>query len=132
MQPPSLSRREWLQLTGLSPLALATESVPAFAQEKQPAPPPTLVPLNRYGRAVQEWYVEQVRAATNDVDVPVGQRVERARIDGDNVKHRRKPSRGASPLGLVFDRQRPRRTRSIEYALPAIGPSTVKRQRAVA
>jgi dienelactone hydrolase len=63
MQPlsSSLSRRQWFQAAGLSSLALTCGGFCAFAQEKQPAAP--LVPLNRFGRAVQEWYVEQVRAA---------------------------------------------------------------------
>ena len=56
-----LSRRQFFRAAGLSSLALGLESPRAFAQEKQPAQP--LAPLNRFPRAVQEWYVERVRAA---------------------------------------------------------------------
>lgn len=56
----SLSRRQWLVAAGASPLALSL-SPPASAQEKQPDKP--LAPLHRFPRMVQEWYVEQVRAA---------------------------------------------------------------------
>jgi hypothetical protein len=63
MQPrsPSLSRRQWFQLAGVSALSLTLPLPRATSQEKQPTSP--LVPLNRFGRAVHEWYVEQVRAA---------------------------------------------------------------------
>lgn len=44
-----------------APLALGLDSLSAFAQEKQPAA--ALAPLNRFPRSVQDWYVEQVRAA---------------------------------------------------------------------
>src|SRR5262249_35622488 len=62
MQPlfPSVSRRQLFCAAGASAISLALPSSRAIAQEKQPA---TLVPLNRFGRAVHEWYVEQVRAA---------------------------------------------------------------------
>jgi dienelactone hydrolase len=56
-----LSRRRFLRAAGLSPFVLAFNGVPAPAQEKQPAK--ELAPLNRFPRTVQEWYVEQVRAA---------------------------------------------------------------------
>ena len=59
MQP--LSRRRWLHAAGASALSLALPLPRAFAQEKQPAP--ALVPLNRFPRTVQEFYVERVRAA---------------------------------------------------------------------
>jgi dienelactone hydrolase len=63
MQPrsPSLSRRQLFHSVGVSALSLALPSHQALAQEKQPTTP--LAPLNRFGRAVHEWYVEQVRAA---------------------------------------------------------------------
>lgn len=63
MQPhsPSLSRRQWFQLAGVSALSLTLPLPRTTSQEKQPTSP--LVPLNRFGRAVHEWYVEQVRAA---------------------------------------------------------------------
>lgn len=53
------SRRQFFHAAGLSTLALGGSS--AVAQDKQPAGP--LAPLNRFPRAVQEWYVAQVRAA---------------------------------------------------------------------
>jgi dienelactone hydrolase/pimeloyl-ACP methyl ester carboxylesterase len=55
---PQPSRRQCLYLAGASALAPALPRL--VAQEKQPA---QLAPLNRFPRAVQEWYVEQVRAA---------------------------------------------------------------------
>ncbi len=58
---PALSRRQFLRATGLSPLALGFDGPRTSAQDKLPAP--ALVPLNRFPRTVQEWYVEQVRAA---------------------------------------------------------------------
>ncbi|MBN9119599.1 MAG: prolyl oligopeptidase family serine peptidase [Planctomycetes bacterium] len=58
---PSVSRRQFFCAAGVSALAVARGDLRAFAQEKQPAAP--LVPLNRFPRTVQEWYVEQVRAA---------------------------------------------------------------------
>jgi dienelactone hydrolase len=54
------SRRQFFLASGAASLALAADR--AAAQEKQPAPP-ALAPLNRFPRTVQEWYVEQVRAA---------------------------------------------------------------------
>jgi cephalosporin-C deacetylase-like acetyl esterase len=44
-----------------APLALGLDSIRALAQEKQPAA--ALAPLNRFPRSVQDWYVEQARAA---------------------------------------------------------------------
>ena len=59
--PFALSRREWLQTAGLSLLPLGTVHQSAVAaQAKTPGP---LVPLNRFPRMVQEFYVQQVRAA---------------------------------------------------------------------
>ncbi len=58
---PTMTRRHLFRATAFSSLAVALGSR-AFAQEKQPATSP-LAPLNRFPRAVQEWYVEQVRAA---------------------------------------------------------------------
>ncbi len=58
---PKLSRRHFFHTAGLSSLAFGFEGLPTFAQEKQPAA--ALAPLNRFPRSVQEWYVEQVRAA---------------------------------------------------------------------
>ena len=55
--PFPLSRRQWLLASAAAPLALTSRSV---AQPKQPV---ALAPLNRFPRMVQEWYVEQVRAA---------------------------------------------------------------------
>ena len=56
---PALSRRHFFCTAGLS-LALAADGPRGLAQEKQPAP---LAPLNRFPRAVQEWYVEHLRRA---------------------------------------------------------------------
>lgn len=56
---PTLSRRQLFGAAAASPLALLTDRA-AFGQEKQPA---ALAPLNRFPRTVQDWYVEQVRAA---------------------------------------------------------------------
>src|SRR4051812_47244932 len=53
-----LSRRHCFRLAGTSALSLVLPRT--SAQEKQPAAP---APLNRFPRAVQEWYVERVRAA---------------------------------------------------------------------
>jgi dienelactone hydrolase len=50
-----MNRRDWFQLSGL---ALGSQF--ASAQDKEP-----LAPLNRFPRAVQEWYVAQVRAVEN-------------------------------------------------------------------
>jgi len=55
-----LTRRQWLLATGLTPFSLGI-SGHALGQDKQPLPP--LTPLNRFPRMVQEFYVEQVRAA---------------------------------------------------------------------
>ncbi|MCE9563919.1 MAG: prolyl oligopeptidase family serine peptidase [Planctomycetes bacterium] len=57
----SLSRRQWLLAAGVSPFALDL-SGHALGQEKRPAPA-ALTPLNRFPRMVQEFYVEQIRAA---------------------------------------------------------------------
>jgi dienelactone hydrolase/pimeloyl-ACP methyl ester carboxylesterase len=54
------SRRSFFRAAGLSAIAMQLGTPRAFAQEKQPA---TLTPLNRFPRTVQDWYVEQVRAA---------------------------------------------------------------------
>lgn len=61
MRSPAFSRRNLLRAAGLSPLALGSGARAARAQEPRPAP--ALVPLNRFPRTVQEWFVEQVRAA---------------------------------------------------------------------
>ncbi|VTT99700.1 Uncharacterized protein OS=Chthoniobacter flavus Ellin428 GN=CfE428DRAFT_1820 PE=4 SV=1: AXE1 [Gemmataceae bacterium] len=59
--PKPLTRRQWLAATAASPLAL---QLPAPAPAGQaPQAPATLPPLNRFPRMVQEFYVEQVRAA---------------------------------------------------------------------
>src|SRR5579871_2302984 len=55
------SRRQLFGLVGTSALTLAFDTRPSFSQEKQPGA--ALSPLNRFPRTVQEWYVEQVRAA---------------------------------------------------------------------
>jgi len=60
MRSAAYSRRELFRATGLSALALGFDGPSAFAQEKQPL---ALAPLNRFPRTVQEFYVEQVRAA---------------------------------------------------------------------
>ncbi len=62
LSTPVLSRRHFFGAAGLSSLALGFDNLRVFAQEKQPAAP-ALAPLNRFPRAVQEWYVDQVRAA---------------------------------------------------------------------
>jgi hypothetical protein len=56
----TLSRRNFFRASGAFSLALGFDGPRALAQEKQPA---ALAPLNRFPRTVQEWYVEQVRAA---------------------------------------------------------------------
>ena len=59
--PKPLTRRQWLAATAASPLAL---HLPAPAPAGQaPQAPAALPPLNRFPRMVQEFYVEQVRAA---------------------------------------------------------------------
>jgi dienelactone hydrolase len=55
---PPLSRRQCFHLAGASALALVPPR--AFAQEEKGDVPAA---LTRFPRAVQEWYVEQVRAA---------------------------------------------------------------------
>lgn len=67
-----LSRRTLLQHAGLGvlgySLAGAAGSVPTEGKKKSvpaaqaPVPPPALVPLNRFGRMMQEYYVERLRA----------------------------------------------------------------------
>lgn len=52
-----LSRRGWFQFAGAGAVAGCSTG---FAQEKKAAP---LTPLNRFPRAVQEWYVARVREA---------------------------------------------------------------------
>ncbi len=56
-----LSRRQWLVSAGAFPVAFPF-SPQATGQQKPPTPP-ALSPLNRFPRAVQEWYVERVRTA---------------------------------------------------------------------
>jgi hypothetical protein len=61
MSHPSFSRRQWLLASAASPFAFSLpEALAAQPKAKQPA---ALAPLNRFPRMVQEWYVEQVRAA---------------------------------------------------------------------
>ncbi|HXD87615.1 MAG TPA: prolyl oligopeptidase family serine peptidase [Urbifossiella sp.] len=50
------TRRDWFQFAGLNALAAGPSF--SFAQEKKA---PALAPLNRFPRAVQEWYVARVR-----------------------------------------------------------------------
>jgi cephalosporin-C deacetylase-like acetyl esterase len=57
---PGPSRRQLFQLAAASSLALTPERSRASAQEKKSA---ALAPLNRFPRAVQEWYVAQMRTA---------------------------------------------------------------------
>ena len=57
-----LSRRQWFRCAGASAWALAQPGSHVFSQEKPPVPP-SFTPLNRVPRTVQDWYVEQVRAA---------------------------------------------------------------------
>ena len=60
----SLSRRQLFFASGSAALTLGFEPLRAGAQEKEKQPAaPALAPLNRFPRTVQEWYVEQVRAA---------------------------------------------------------------------
>src|SRR6476620_4897860 len=59
---PAPSRRTIFRAAGVSALAPGFDGACSFAQEKQPTAP-ALAPLNRFPRTVQEWYVEQVRAA---------------------------------------------------------------------
>ncbi len=59
----ALSRREWFQTAGLSPLALGLAAPDIVAQAKKEPNPAALAPLNRLPRTVQEFYVSQVRAA---------------------------------------------------------------------
>jgi dienelactone hydrolase len=62
--PAPLSRRQWLQVVGLPALGLTlcdrTSTVAAAAEG---GAAPTLTPLNRFPRMVQEYFVERVRAA---------------------------------------------------------------------
>lgn len=60
MTPP-LSRRQWLAATAASPL-VGHFPARALAEQQRPVAP-GLAPLNRFPRMVQEFYVEQVRAA---------------------------------------------------------------------
>lgn len=55
----ALSRRQWFRAAGCGALALGLP-LRVSAQEKKPD---ALNQLNRFPRAVHEWYVEQVRAA---------------------------------------------------------------------
>ena len=59
MTAPYLSRRQWLQTAGATPLALTTDLPLAIGQDRSPA----LAPFNRYPRMVQEWYVFEVESA---------------------------------------------------------------------
>ena len=56
---PPLSRRHFFHTVGTSSLALGFEGLSALADEK----PAALAPLNRFPRTVQEFFVEQGRAA---------------------------------------------------------------------
>ncbi|MCE9560759.1 MAG: hypothetical protein K8U57_01765 [Planctomycetes bacterium] len=56
------TRRHFLHAAGLSALSLGFDGRPALSQEKSPALT-ALTPLNRFPRMVQDFYVEQVRAA---------------------------------------------------------------------
>ncbi len=57
-------RRELLQATGLGLLGMTLPGITATAgPTAQPAAPPALPPLNRFPRMVQEYFVDQVRAA---------------------------------------------------------------------
>jgi hypothetical protein len=56
------SRRQFFRTAGLSSFAVSLDGLHAPAQDTKPAPG-ALAPLNRFPRTVQEWYVEQVRAA---------------------------------------------------------------------
>src|SRR5262245_50031552 len=58
------SRRQWLQAVGLHALALGLLDQSACeAGGQTPAPAASVPPLNRFPRMVQEFFVEQVRAA---------------------------------------------------------------------
>ncbi|MBA4186377.1 MAG: hypothetical protein C0467_00005, partial [Planctomycetaceae bacterium] len=59
---PGLSRRQWFHLTGGSAFTHLLPLPLLKSQQKQPIPT-TLTPLNRFPRMVQDFYVEQVRAA---------------------------------------------------------------------
>src|SRR5437870_756681 len=60
----SFSRRQWLQVMGLHTLALGlSDQFASDAVGQSQAPPSSLPPLNRFPRMVQEFFVEQVRAA---------------------------------------------------------------------
>lgn len=69
-QTRQLSRRILLQHAGLSALGLsltggstfAGEATPKPAARKSTAPAPDLAPLNRFGRMMQEYFVQRVRA----------------------------------------------------------------------
>src|SRR4051812_3263973 len=69
MNLPPVSLRRFFQTTGLSlaswPLAGALLSAPAetVAQTVTPPASSALPPLNRFPRMMQDWLVEQVRAA---------------------------------------------------------------------
>ena len=63
-QACSLSRRQWMQLIGLSELGLALfDGTRAGAAAQEPAAKNSLVPLNRFPRMVQEHFVDSVRSA---------------------------------------------------------------------
>lgn len=60
----SLSRRQWLQLIGLSTSELGLlGGMTSPARSDEPPAKPSLPPLNRFPRMVQEHFVEQVRRA---------------------------------------------------------------------
>src|SRR5438552_4657877 len=60
----TLSRRQWLQRIGLQTLAFSLlDPSPGDAAGQAQAPPASFAPLNRFPRMVQEYFVEQVRAA---------------------------------------------------------------------
>ena len=58
----TLSRRDWFRAAGVATATFTLPHQELLGQEKPPTAP-TLAPLNRFPRMVQEWYVEQVRAA---------------------------------------------------------------------
>lgn len=63
MRAFDLDRRQWLQTLGLNALALSLASRATAHEPEAPGDAPSLQPLNRFSRMVQEYFVEQVRAA---------------------------------------------------------------------
>jgi dienelactone hydrolase len=59
--PSHLSRRQWLQVIGLSSLGLTDRALSRTSAAPSPVVP--LTPLNRFPRMVQEYFVERVRTA---------------------------------------------------------------------